>query len=474
MRIVSAAVLGLLVQASAQAPYVPTEVLSRAQDIRDAGHRVAAQLWPGWDPGATPLGIYQQGQYLAVLGAKEMPAPFKMDPASSAADPLFVAPTSGFPGVHFVNAVAIIAGQHVALISADDLMSKASTEDAAAYGIGQLFRSYEQQIAPKKHADYLVLLWGRYPDFATRNRVLMQMEADSLLDAIHASDDEQCTKHVAEFLGARAERRKDLAADVIAFESGEEASDGLAGYVEYRLLEAAFSAKPDLREQRIAGLAKIRELPREREQERFVLLGMAEALLLDRLRPTWKKEFESSDAMLDELLGRVTKPSPELRAWGQALPEEQTKVRKWEDEGSRRIGLMMAQKARKVVIEVAGAKSKLQLRALNPSMMVPLTPNDTAFTYLGVDFDDIKMDFAGVPVVYEKQQDAFWCMLPEDVVDKAIADMGDKLKIEGRGFSLQFENFEISQRGKEIRIHPARILEKKGAVKPESVKPKPN
>jgi hypothetical protein len=468
-----AAVLAATVSiaAQAQAPYVPTEVLARAQDIRDAGHRVAAQLWPGWDPSATPLGIYQQGQYLALLGAKEMGAPFKMDPASSAADPLFVAPTSGFPGVHFLNTTANIGGRPVALVSADDLMAKASAEEAAAFGIHELFLSYEQEIAPKKHGDLLVLLWGKYPDFATRNRVLMQMEADSLLDALRAGDTAQCTQHLAEFLGARAERRKDLAADVVRYESGQEASEGLASYVEYRLLETAFP-KSALREQRVAALAKIRELPRDREQERFVTLGMAQALLLDRLRPEWKKEFESSDALLDELLGRITKPAPELRAWGQALPEEQAKVRKWEDEGTRRIGLMLAQKARKVVIEVGHAKSKVQLRALNPGMMVPLTPNDTAFTFLGLDLDDIKLDFAGVPVIYEKQQDAFWCMLPEDVVDQAIKDMGDKLKIEGRGFSLQFENFEVSQRGKEIRIHSASILEKKGPLKPEFVKPK--
>ena len=471
MRIILA-ILAATVSIAAQAPYVPTEVLSRAQDVRETGQHIAAQLWPGWDPGATPLGVYQQGQYVAVLGAKEMGAPFKLDPASSAADPLFVAPASGFPGLHFVNTTANIGGHNVALISADDLMSKATTEEAAAFGIHELFRSYELKITPKKQADLTVLLFGKYPDFATRNRVLMQMEADSLLDALRASDTEQSTKHVAEFLGARAERRKGLADEVVRFESNEEASEGLAGYVEYRLLETAFPAKKDLREQKVAALAKIRELPRDREQERFVLLGMAEALLLDRLRPEWKKEFESSDAMLDELLGRITSPAPELRAWGQALPEEQAKVRKWEEEGTRRIGLMMNQKGRKVVIEVGKAKAHLKLRALNPSMMVPLTPNDTAFTFLGLDLDDMKLDFAGVPVVYEKQQDAFWCMLPEDVVDQAIKDMGDKLKIEGRGFSLQFEDFEVSQRGKEIRIHSAGILEKKGPLKPEFVKPK--
>ncbi len=398
----------------------------------------------------------------------------RWDPASSTNDPLFVAPTSGFPGLHFFNTTATIAGRRVALISAEDLMAKASAEDTATFGIHELFRSYEQQITPKKHGDLLVLLWGKYPDFSTRNRVLMQMEADSLLDAIRSGDPAHCTQHVAEFLGARAERRKGMAEDVARYESGQESSEGLAAYVEYRLLETAFPAKTELREQKIAALAKIRELPRDREQERFVLLGMAEALLLDRLRPTWKKEFETGDALLDELLGHDIKPAPELRAWGQALPEEQARVRKWEEEGSRRIGLMLNQKARKVVIDVDQAKSRVLLRALNPNMMVPLTPNDTAFTFLGLDLDDMKLDFAGVPVVYEKQQDAFWCMLPDDVVDQAIKDMGDKLKIEGRGFSLQFENFEVSQRGKEIRVHSASILEKKGPVKPVFVKPKPN
>jgi hypothetical protein len=65
-------------------------------------------------------------------------------------------------------------------------------------------------------------------------------------------------------------------------------------------------------------------------------------------------------------------------------------------------------------------------------------------------------------------------MLPDDVVSKAIADMSDKLIIEGRGFKLQFENMEVSQRGKELRIHPSPVLEKQQQYKPEFVKPKPN
>ncbi len=454
------ALLSAAIAAQAQAPYVPTDVLSRAQAVRDSAAKAAGKLWPGWDPASTPLGVYRHGEFLAVLGAKQLPPPFKMDPASSPNDPLFIAPAAG---MHFSDGVGRIGNVTIAEISADELAAKSNDEAAADYGVRALFLAYIHQVAPKKTPDLTVLLWGKYPDFATRNRVLMQMEADSLLDAVRAPDDDQCKKHVGEFLGARAERRKYMEADVAKFESAEESTLGLAEYVAYRLTEHP---------EKLAELGKIRELPREREQERFELLGMAEALVLDRLRPAWKKEFESSDATPDELLERVTTASPELREWGQALPEEQAKVRKWEDEGSRRIGLMLAQKAKKVVIEVGAARSKLRLRALNPSMMVPLTPNYTAFTMLALDLDDMKLDFAGVPVVYEKQQDAFWCMLPEDVVDAAIKDMGDKLKITGRGFTLEFENFQVSQRGKELRIHSALILEKQGPLKPEFVKPK--
>src|SRR5204862_1096256 len=139
------------------------------------------------------------------------------------------------------------------------------------------------------------------------------------------------------------------------------------------------------------------------------------------------------------LLERSTQPLQHTREWGPILLEQQSLLNKREEEGSRRVGLML-QKGRKVVIEVAKAKHKVNLRGFNPNLIVQLTPNHVAYTFLMLDLDEMKLEFNGVPVVYEKLQDAFWCMLPDDVVDKALKEMTDKLKIEGRGYRLEFEN----------------------------------
>jgi hypothetical protein len=391
-----------------------------------------------------------------VAGASSMPAPFV------AADGVFVAPTNTGLG-----------NMKIALVSAEDMLAGSNVE-AAEVGLHALFRMHETKIAPRKFADQQVLLWGQYPDFSPRNRVLLQMEATALHDGVLATSEEAQRKAVAEFLGYRAERRKEMAPEIARYESADESSEGLAAYIEYRLLETAFPERADLRKQRLVSLAFLSNLPLEREGERFHLLGMAEALMLDKLRPGWKAEYESSELFLDGLLEKVTTATPASKAWGNLLGEEQREQAKREAEGITRIGLMLT-KGRKVVIEVGPVrefKDKIKLRALSQNLTVQLTPNHTVFSYLILDLDEMHLEFAGVPVVYEKQQDAFWCMLPEDVVKKALDNISDKLTIEGRGFKLQFENMQVSQRGKELRIRPTPVLEKKEQYKPEFVKPK--
>ncbi len=313
-----------------------------------------------------------------------------------------------------------------------------------------------------------MILWGKYPDFSARNRTLLQFEGQALRDAIAATDAAAQRKHVGEFLGFRAERRKDLAPELAKYESGEESSEGLATYIEYRLLETSFPARADLRQKLVGPLADLQNAPRERD--RFYTLGMAEAIMLDRLRPEWKKEYETSDAYLDDLLAKSATPVEAGRAWGNFLTDQQKELARREDEGSRRLGIMLSQ-GRKVVIEVANAKSKFNLRGFNPNLTVRLTPHHTAFAFLQLDLDDMKLEFTGVPVVYEDLQDAFWCMLPDDVVEKALKDIDIKWKIEGRGFKLEFENVEAVKRGKEVRIKPATEMQQKAPFKPDFVKP---
>ena len=455
--------------ATALALTVPSDVLARMEVVRQTAARFGQEIWPGWNPGATPFGVYRSGDFIAIAGAKQLPAPFTMYAAGTeSSEPIFVAPTSAFPGLQLANTTAKIGDLQIALVSADDLMARATTEEAAAFGMHELFHAYQRKIAPDKQGNILVMLWGEYPEFSARNRVMLQMEGEALCDAISAPTPEETMRHVADFLGYRAERRKELAPELIRYESGEESSEGLASYIEYKLLETAFPQRADLRTKRLDALSYVYKLPNDRE--RFYVLGMAEAIVLDKVRPGWKREYESSDLMVDGVLAKVTTPTPATRQWGPLIEQEQKQIAELESAGSRRIGMMLA-KGRKVVVEVANAKHKLQLRGINPNMIVQLTPNHTAFTYLLLDLDDMKLEFTGVPVIYEKQQDAFWCMLPPDVVDKALENMGDKLTIAGRGFKMEFQYYEVDRRGNEVRIRPAAAPEKKAPTKPEFVKP---
>ena len=105
------------------------------------------------------------------------------------------------------------------------------------------------------------------------------------------------------------------------------------------------------------------------------------------------------------------------------------------------------------------------------SDLVQLTPNHVAHTYLVLKMPGMKLEFARVPVIYKKLQDALWCIVPEEVVQEAVKKLGDKLVIQGQGYRLEFEKIEVSQRGRELRVRPATDLKRKpGTGKPEILK----
>jgi hypothetical protein len=366
------------------------------------------------------------------------------------------------------NTAAPFGGALSSFVGFNSLMDPKNPEDAVALGMHELFHAHEKKIAPKKFGNILVFLWGQYPEFSARNRVLLHQEAEALYRALAAPDDAELRRHAADFLGLRAERRKDLAAEAAGFESGEESNEGLCHYIEYRALELAYPQRADLRQKRLEELRQTGLLARDRD--RFYSTGMAIALLLDRVRPGWKKEYEATPALIDELLAKSVAAQSAPRDLSALIREEQQRLDKRSDEGSRRLGVML-NSGFKVLVEVAEAKKSLQLRGFDPFGAVQLTPDHIAHTFLLLDMPGMKLEFTGLPVIYEKLQDALWCILPEEAVQEAVKKLGDKLVLQGRGYRLEFEKMEVAQRGRELRIKPAVDLQRKpGAGKPEILK----
>lgn len=459
----------LLAVLSASAADIPAELFNRVEAIRQAGRRFGNELWPGWDPTATPLAIHKRGEMAVLVGHPKPPAGFQPNPTPLVSAPVFV--SSSTQGMVLANTAAPFGGVLTSFIGYNSLMDPPNKEDAVALGLHELFHAHERKISPQKFGNVLVFLWGDYPEFSAKNRVMLGLEAEALYRAAKATDPADVQRHAAEFLGLRQERRKDVSKEAAQFESGEESNEGLCNYIEYRVLDAAYPQRTDLRDKRLQALMETNNLPRVRD--RFYPMGMAIALVLDRLRPGWKKEFETTDALLDELLAKSVTPQPVVRDLGAMIYNQKQALDKRADEGSRRLGVLL-NSGFKVTVEIGDRKNSLQLRGFDPYGAVQLTPDHVAYTYLVLEMPGTKLEFAGVPVIYEKLQDVFWCIVPEETVQEALKKMdGEKLVLAGKGFRLEFEKMEINQRGRELRIKPATdlkrspALEKMKVLKPE-------
>jgi len=160
----------------------------------------------------------------------------------------------------------------------------------------------------------------RYPTLSALNNALGNVEARALADAL-AERDEQAMFELATGIAlVRRERRKEMDDDLIAYERERERFEGLASYAGARALARASSRgyRPSERFARLSGrrryrdagvllesrLALLRALNRRgygANDVRFGAVGMALALLLDRLHPGWRPALEDVAQHADAL-----------------------------------------------------------------------------------------------------------------------------------------------------------------------------
>jgi len=151
-------------------------------------------------------------------------------------------------------------------------------------------------------------------------------EIDLLARALRARSDSEAADLARQFLAQRAQRRTahSLNATLLAYERQLEWEEGLAKYSELTIWRAAYTtpcyqplatlaSDPDFKgyktfEQRWS--QEIDQMKRESASEgetRFYYTGMAQATLLDRLRPGWKAGALSDGVWLEDLLAEAVK-----------------------------------------------------------------------------------------------------------------------------------------------------------------------
>ncbi len=263
---------------------------SAAGGVYEAFLRIAAApLWPGFEPGKTPVAIYD-GRATWLFGHPQPPQEF--------AAPGIGAQGRVSPGQHAAvraNSSAEIGGVTVAtvLLAIDE---RRSADEMASVAVHEAFHVYHNREHPGWTADEGALM--TYP---TGDPILLMMrrcESEALRRALLAGGPE-ASGWIAEAMSWRSKRFDRLGEAERAVERGLERREGLAQYVERKSLgRLADTSLPQ------------DEFPPEALRKRCYDVGQALAVLLDRLQPGWQEGFNTLptpvlDLMLQETVSRA-------------------------------------------------------------------------------------------------------------------------------------------------------------------------
>jgi hypothetical protein len=248
--------------------------------------RIAAggrSFWPGFDPLAIPLALYD-GQATWLFRHPHSPPEF--GPGQGGARI-----ADGRPESLRANTGAEIGGVPTATVL---LTSARSAREGAALAVHEAFHVFAREHHPGWLGDEMELFV--YPMEAREPLILRREETQALRRALAAGDPE-ATACWADLAGRfRKDRFGLLPKEAAAYERGTELNEGLASYVEGLALgETRMDLPAD-------------DFPVERVRDRAYAVGRAEAVLLDRLDPTWKERLgkEGQPGTLDEQLAAAT------------------------------------------------------------------------------------------------------------------------------------------------------------------------
>ncbi len=250
------------------------------------------RFWPGFDPLAIPLALYD-GQATWLFRHPHPPAEF--GPGQGGARI-----ADGRPEALRANTGAEIGGVPTATV----LLTPAhGTRGWAAVSVHEAFHVFSRARHPNWSGDEMELFV--YPVEAKEPLALRRQETQALRHALAAgnSGDVAATSCWADLaVRLRKERFALLPKEAVAYERGTELNEGLAEYVEGL---ARGETRMDL---------PADDFPTEKVRDRAYLVGRAEAILLDRLEPSWKERLdgarEGEPATLDERLAAAAAVRP--------------------------------------------------------------------------------------------------------------------------------------------------------------------
>ncbi len=258
----------------------------RALSVANEVERLAGLrfLWPGFDPMAVPLAIYD-GELTYLFRHPTPPEGF-VPVDSTKGDVL------AWEGRHpaiIANTSADIGQKTTATLMLDRSDKERDLSDLAAVALHEAFHVFQRDRHPGWKANEAELFV--YPTSDAGLLASRRLETEALRRALAASGSTQSACWARRALALRADRFAGIDAVFVAYERGTELNEGLATYVEMRakgqeavvLPTSGFEAT-DVR-------------------RRAYAIGPALGLLLDRFHPRWPASFEADDRQsLDQAL----------------------------------------------------------------------------------------------------------------------------------------------------------------------------
>ncbi len=281
MRWLTTAVVAVMLTAPAAAQESSGALAVEAEVERMAA---AQPLWPGFEPLAIPLAIFD-GQRTWLFRHPKPPAGFVL---AAGAIPAARTYPGRFPAVT-ANSSAEIGGVMTATLMMDGTPGRRGSPELAAVALHEAFHVYQRT----RHAgwsanegDLLV-----YPVTNSELLASRRLESEALGRALANAENAgaACWARVA--LQYRRERFGAMDSAFVAYERLTELNEGLAAYIQLRAAGGTTVTIP------------AEEFLPEAVRYRAYIIGPSLAFLLDRLSPGWQQVLEAGDTQaLDALL----------------------------------------------------------------------------------------------------------------------------------------------------------------------------
>lgn len=336
-------------------------LLVQAAEVWSVIGKSSNPVWPGWDARKTPILIYFPNKQDVLINHPHPPIGYiKYSGAvRSPIGPIYIKDGPTLKDLDGQNTSDDVGGVRT-LIVADTLSNRRqwieslagpfrdqpneiqktidgglfpNPYDSMVMFAHEAFHVYQDTVAKNKGANELDVL--KYPSLSVENNVGFAFESDFLAEAAAASTKDEVRSAAIKWLAVRGWRRAAIPESSARYEDGNEFSEGIAKYTEYKLLGClqgkvpsrdmwllqGFTGYSDLSPMRSRMIGQMKQVMRgdmDVNNDRFgaspvrfrlYFSGMGIAILLDRLGAKWNDPILKSKATLTELVQLAVRPT---------------------------------------------------------------------------------------------------------------------------------------------------------------------